>query len=62
MLVNFSSHLWAQTDLEVAVNNAHVMEVFDSIQNLLNELAGIFLCVEALLYDTIEKFPAGHPR
>lgn len=44
------------------MNNAHVVEVFDSIQNLLNELTGIFLCVEALLYDTIKEFPAGHPR
>lgn len=50
-----------QTDLEVTVHNAHIMEVFDSIQNLLNEFTGIFLCVEPLLYDTIKQFPAGHP-
>ncbi len=43
------------------MHNAHVVEVFDGIQNLLNELTGIFLCVEALLYDTIEEFPARHP-
>lgn len=42
------------------MHNAHVVEVFDSIQDLLNELTGIFLCVEALLYDTIKEFPTRH--
>lgn len=43
------------------MNYAHVVEVFDSIQNLPDELAGIFLGVEAFLYDTVEEFPTGHP-
>lgn len=50
-----------RTDLEVTVHNAHVVEVFDGIQDLQNELTGVFLCVETLLYDTIEELPAGHP-
>lgn len=54
-------HSWPLTDLEVTVHDAHVVEVFDSIQNLLNELTGIFLCVEAFLYDTIEEFPSRNP-
>lgn len=49
------------TDLEVTVHNGHVVEVFDSIQNLLNKLTGIFLCVEAFLYDTIKEFPSRNP-
>lgn len=49
------------TDLEVTVNNAHAMEVFDSIQNLLDEFTGIFLRVEALLYDAVEEFSTRHP-
>lgn len=64
MSVTLSNHITdisgPQTDLEVTVHNAHVVEVFDSVQNLLNELTGVFLCVEALLYDTVEEFPARH--
>lgn len=37
------------------------MEVFDCIQDLLNELTGVFLRVEALLYDAIKEFPTRHP-
>lgn len=51
----------AWTDLEVTVHNSHVVEVFDSIQNLLNEFTGIFLCVESLLYDTIEELSTRNP-
>lgn len=49
------------TDLEVSMHYAHVVEVFDSVEDLLNELTGIFLCVEASLYDPIEEFPSRHP-
>lgn len=48
--------------LEVTVDNAHVMEVFDSTQDLLDELAGILFCVEALLYDAVKQLPTRHPR
>lgn len=48
-------------DLEVAVDNTHVMEVFDSIQNLPDELTGIFLCIEAFLDDAIKQLTARHP-
>ena len=50
-----------QAHLQVAVYDAHVMEVFDSIQDLLNELAGIFLCVKSLLHNPIKQLPTRHP-
>lgn len=55
---------WGRTPhlyLQVTVYNAQVMEVFHSIKNLLNQLTGIFLCVEALLYDTVKEFPPRYP-
>lgn len=48
-------------DLEVAVDDAHVVEVLDGVQDLTDELAGVFLCVEAFLDDAVEELPAGHP-
>lgn len=56
-------HGFAQlvADLEVPVDNAHVVEVLDGVQDLTDELAGVFLCVEAFLDDAVEEFPAGHP-
>lgn len=51
-----------KTNLEVSMHNSHVMEIFDSIQNLLNEFTGIFFCVEALLYDAVKQLPTRHPE
>lgn len=48
------------TDLEVAVHDAHVVQVLDGIQDLTDEHAGVFLRVEAFLDDTVEEFPAGY--
>ena len=43
------------------MDDAHVVEVFHSIQDLSDEFAGVLLCVEALLYDAVEQLPARHP-
>ena len=43
------------------MDNAHVVEVFHSIQDLLDEFAGVLLSVEALLYNAVEQLPARNP-
>lgn len=43
------------------MDDAHVVEVLDGVQDLTDELAGVFFCVEALLDDAVEEFPTGHP-
>ena len=37
------------------MDDAHVVEVLDSVQDLADELAGISLCVETLLHDPVKQ-------
>lgn len=39
------------------MHNAHVMQVFDSVKNLSDELAGITFGVKALLHNPVKEFP-----
>lgn len=47
--------------LQVSVHNAHVMQVFHSVQDLLYELTGIFLSVKSFFHNPVEEFATGHP-
>lgn len=42
--------------LQISVNDSHVMEIFNSIQDLMDELAGIPLRVEPFLHNSVKKF------
>lgn len=42
------------------MDDPHVVQVLYSIQDLVDELAGISLCVEAFLYDPVEQLTAGN--
>lgn len=46
--------------LQVSVHNAHVMQVFHSVQDLLDELTGIFLSVKSFFHNPVEEFATGH--
>lgn len=46
--------------LQVSVHNAHVMQVFHSVQDLLYELTGIFLSVKSFFHNPVEEFATGH--
>ena len=41
--------------LQIPVDYPHVMQVFDCVQDLVDELAGVSLRVEALLHDPVEQ-------
>lgn len=41
--------------LQVPVDDPHIMQILHSIQDLVDELAGIPLCVETFLYDPVEQ-------
>lgn len=47
--------------LEVPVDDAHIVQVLDSIQHLEDEAAGIPLCVEAFFHNAVKQFPSRHP-
>lgn len=47
--------------LQVSVDYPHIMEVFDCIQDLMDELAGISLCVETFLHNSVKKLTSRHP-
>lgn len=53
--------LGGQAHLEVAVDDAHVVEVLHRVQDLLDEFAGVLLRVEALLNDAVKQLPSGDP-
>lgn len=42
------------------MDDPHVVEVLHRIQNLVDELAGVSLRVEALLHDPVEQLAARH--
>jgi len=41
--------------LQISVDDGHVVQVFDRVQDLVDELAGVSLRVEALLHDPVEQ-------
>lgn len=47
--------------LQVTVNDAHVMQVLDGIEDLPDQGAGIPLSVEALLHNAVKEFPPRDP-
>lgn len=47
----------AHTHLEVTVHDAHVMQVFDSVKDLSDELAGVPLRIKPLLHNPVKEFP-----
>lgn len=47
--------------LQVPVDDPHVVEILDRIQDLVDELAGVPLGVEALFHDPVEQLAARHP-
>lgn len=47
--------------LQVSVDYPHIMEVFDCIQDLMDELAGISLRVETFLHNSVKKLTSRHP-
>lgn len=42
------------------MDDPHVVEILHRIQNLVDELAGVSLRVEALLHDPVKQLAAGH--
>lgn len=42
------------------MDDPHIVQILDSIQDLVDELAGISLCVEAFLYDPVEQLTTGN--
>lgn len=42
------------------MHNAHLVKVVDGIQHLSDQRAGILLCVEALLHDSVKQLAARH--
>lgn len=54
------AHLSREPYLQVPVDDPHVVEVLHRIQNLVDELAGVSLRVEALLHDPVEQLAARH--
>lgn len=42
------------------MDDPHVVEVFDCVQDLVDQLAGVSLCVEAFLHDPVEQLPSRH--
>lgn len=47
--------------LQVAVDDAHVMQVLDGVKDLPDQGAGIPLRVEALLHNAVEELPTRDP-
>lgn len=47
---------------QVSVYNVKLMEVFDSFQDLLDDTAGILLCVAASLKNSIQQLTSSHPK
>lgn len=43
------------------MNDSHVVEIFDCVQDLVDELAGISLCVEAFLHDPVKQLASRYP-
>lgn len=46
--------------LQVSVHDAHVMQVLHSIQDLLDELTGIFLRVKSFFHNPVEELTTRH--
>lgn len=42
------------------MDDPHIVQILDGIQDLVDELAGISLCVEAFLYDPVEQLATGN--
>lgn len=42
------------------MDDAHSMEIVDSIQDLADQSASIFLCVKSLLHYSIKQLSTGH--
>lgn len=50
---------WAH--LQVSVHYAHVMQILHSVQDLLDELAGVFLRVKTFFHNPVKELAARHP-
>lgn len=44
------------------MDDPHIMQILDGIQDLVDELASISLCVEAFLHDSIKQLATGNTR
>lgn len=47
--------------LQVSVDDPHIVEIFDCIQDLVDELAGISLCVETFLHNPVKQLTSRYP-
>ena len=47
---------------EITMYNASLVQVLERLQDLLDQVAGILLCVAPLLHDAVEQLPTGHPE
>ena len=47
--------------LQVSVYNAHLVQIVNSVQDLPDQRARIFLRIETFFHDSVEQFAAGHP-
>lgn len=47
----------ATAHLQVTMDNAHVVQVLDSVEDLPDQGAGVPLGVEALLHNAVKEFP-----
>lgn len=57
----YSSVFPGQRYLQVSVDDPHIVEVFDCIQDLVDELAGISLRVETFLHNPVEQLTSRYP-
>lgn len=42
------------------MDDPHIVQILDGVQDLVDELAGISLCVEAFLYNPVEQLTTGN--
>lgn len=42
------------------MDDPHIVQILDGIQDLVDELASISLCIEAFLYDPVEQLTTGN--
>lgn len=48
--------------LQVSVDDAHLVQVVHSIQDLSDQRARVFLCVETFFHDSVEQLATGNPE
>lgn len=53
--------LQRESYLQVPVDDPHVVEILHRVQNLVDELAGVSLRVEALFHDPVKQLATRHP-